>query len=103
MSFLEGVKSNSISTFPQGPPAPGFGSTQSCTTNRLPAQLCGALCEMGRYKGDLGRHQGDLKIFIYDPNYPNKTMTLVPNLREKFFYYKEFPSKKWRTYFLSTK
>ncbi|MCP5054986.1 MAG: hypothetical protein GY940_47910 [bacterium] len=59
--------------------------------------------DLGRYKGDLRNYKQDLKIYIYDPNHPNRTFTLVPNLTGKYFYYKEKPSKKWRTYFVDAR
>lgn len=36
--------------------------------------------DMGRYKADLGDYQGDFIIYIYDPNHPNETRTLLPDL-----------------------
>ncbi|MDP1561751.1 MAG: hypothetical protein Q8M16_10165 [Pirellulaceae bacterium] len=59
--------------------------------------------ELGRYKGDLGQHQTDLKIFIYDPNKSGKMMTLVPNLTKKSYYYVEDPNCEWMTYFVDLK
>jgi hypothetical protein len=57
--------------------------------------------DMGRYKGDLGAFESDLKIFLYDPNHPNQTMTLVPDPAKHIYYY---PSggygETWRTYFV---
>jgi len=34
--------------------------------------------DMGRYRGDLGANKEDLKIFVYDPNSGNRTITLYP-------------------------
>lgn len=59
--------------------------------------------ELGRYKGDLGEHQSDVKIFIYDPNFPKRRMTLVPNLSKKSYYYLEDPACEWMTYFVDRK
>lgn len=57
--------------------------------------------DMGRYKGDLGAFETDLKLFIYDPNHPNQTMTLVPDPANHIYRY---PSggygETWRTYFV---
>src|SRR6266550_4591762 len=36
--------------------------------------------DMGNYKGDLGAHKEDFKIFISDPNHPGEKMTLVPDV-----------------------
>jgi hypothetical protein len=59
--------------------------------------------DMGRYKGDLGSYQEDFKIFIYDPNYPNQTMTLISQPAASNYCYKEMPSKSWMTYFVDKK
>ncbi|MFN9245888.1 MAG: hypothetical protein ACK6DS_02320 [Planctomycetota bacterium] len=59
--------------------------------------------DLGRYKGDLGEHQGDLKIFVYDPNFPNQTMTLVPKVDRTSYEYLEDSNCKWMTYFVDRK
>ena len=59
--------------------------------------------DLGRYNGDLGSFKEDLKIFVYDPNHPGQTMTLVPDLANKQFKYKEAGYKKWKTYFVDKK
>src|SRR6185437_9005292 len=57
--------------------------------------------DMGRYKGDLGAFESDLKIFLYDPNHPNETMTLVPDPAKHIYYYPSGGSgETWRTYFV---
>jgi hypothetical protein len=57
--------------------------------------------DMGRYKGDLGAFESDLKIFLYDPNHPNQTMTLVPDPAKHIYYYPSGGSgETWRTYFV---
>lgn len=58
--------------------------------------------ELGRYRGDLGAHQEDLKIFVYDPNYPGRTMTLRPDMARGGFKYDE-DGKMWLTYFVDAK
>src|SRR5690606_35734676 len=58
--------------------------------------------DTGRYSGDLGRHREDLKIFIYDPNYPNETKVLVPDLRRGGYRYQD-EDKLWLTYFVDGK
>ncbi|MEX0315437.1 MAG: hypothetical protein AB3N18_14770 [Allomuricauda sp.] len=47
-----------------------------------------------------GAYKYKMKIYTYDPNYPNKTMTLRPNFKDKVFYYEEEPHMRWRTYFV---
>ena len=59
--------------------------------------------DLGRYKGDLGAHKEELKIFIYDPNYPKKIRTLRPNVSRQYYYYEEDTDMKWRTYFVDKK
>jgi hypothetical protein len=57
----------------------------------------------GRYAGGLGPFQDELKIFIYDPNFPDKSMTLVPDLAAKEFHYVERADQRWRSYFVDGK
>jgi hypothetical protein len=55
---------------------------------------------MGRYQGDLGNFEGDLKITVYDPNYPMQVRTLVPDISNQLYRYAEGGSERWRTYFV---
>ncbi len=59
--------------------------------------------DLGRYTGDLGQNKEDLKIYVYDSNFPSRTMTLVPNLGNATYYYVEEPSCSWLTYFVDKK
>ncbi|HEX9223897.1 MAG TPA: hypothetical protein VF860_11235 [Candidatus Acidoferrales bacterium] len=60
--------------------------------------------DMGRYRGDLGAFESDFKIFIYDSNHPNRTMTLVPDVANKVYRYPtgdaDGDTNTWRTYFV---
>jgi len=56
----------------------------------------------GRYRGDGGDYKQEMKIFIYDPNYPGRTMTLMVDAPRKCFFYVESGSV-WRTYFVDRK
>ncbi|MEK6152405.1 hypothetical protein WIW50_04065 [Flavobacteriaceae bacterium 3-367] len=47
-----------------------------------------------------GTYKRKMKIYTYDPNYPNETMTLVPDFNGQVFYYMEKPHMRWRTYFV---
>lgn len=58
--------------------------------------------DTGRYAGDLGRYREDLKIFVYDPNYPGETKVLVPDLRRGGYRYPD-EDKLWLTYFVDAK
>lgn len=58
--------------------------------------------DLGRYRGDLGAHQEDLRIYIYDPNYPGRTMILRPDLVRGGYRY-EGEDKMWLTYFVDAK
>ena len=59
--------------------------------------------DMGRYRGDLGEHVRDFKIFVYDPNYPGRIMTLTPFPEASRFHYDENHAAQWRTYFVDKK
>ncbi|MFZ1516403.1 MAG: hypothetical protein WAT21_13430 [Saprospiraceae bacterium] len=59
--------------------------------------------QLGRYKGDLGNNKEDLKIFICDPNFPNRTMTLIPDPARNCFHYLEDVRCEWMTYFVDKK
>ncbi|MFJ9121271.1 hypothetical protein ACIRJO_37800 [Streptomyces sp. NPDC102394] len=58
---------------------------------------------LGRYTGDLGAFQSDLRIYVYDPNHPDKIMTLAPRTDQNLFGYLEAPDETWRTYFVDRK
>ncbi|MCS6830036.1 MAG: hypothetical protein RMM08_00220 [Armatimonadota bacterium] len=59
--------------------------------------------DLGRYYGDPNEFAEDFKIFIYDPNHPNQTIVMRPDLRNGWFYYENDPQKRWRTYFVDSK
>lgn len=59
--------------------------------------------QLGRYKGDLGKYKEDFKIFICDPNFPNRTMTLIPDVARNCYHYIEDVSCEWMTYFVDKK
>ena len=63
--------------------------------------------DMGRYRGDLGEHKEDLRIFVYDPNHPRQTRTLAPELdNHRYVYTDGFAHDehaKWVTYFVDTR
>ena len=59
--------------------------------------------DMGRYTGDLGSFKEDLKIFIYDPNHPNETVTLRPNPGSNSYSYERYSNEAWMTYFVDKK
>ncbi|MDC6367246.1 MULTISPECIES: hypothetical protein [Flavobacteriaceae] len=50
-----------------------------------------------------GAYKRKMKIYTYDPNYPNKIMTLIPNFKDEVFYYEKEPHMRWRTYFVDKK
>ena len=56
--------------------------------------------DMGRYHGDLGNYETDFKIFVYDPNYPTLSRTLIPDVTNKVYKYSEGGPETWRTYFV---
>lgn len=57
---------------------------------------------MGRYRGDLGKNKQDYKILVYNPNYPNEKLTLVPDISRDCFFQVE-TGDTWRTYFVDRK
>jgi hypothetical protein len=59
--------------------------------------------DAGRYQGDLGANKTDLKIYVFDPNHPNETLTLVPNPAGNEYHYLEHPDEMWGTYFVDVK
>lgn len=62
--------------------------------------------DFGRYKGDKGDFIEDFKIFIYDPNYPQETKTLIADNVNKCFHYLDTNGgtpKAWLTYFVNKK
>lgn len=58
---------------------------------------------------DLGTYNGDpysasvrqVRIFVYDPNFPNRTMTLTPWREVEQYQYVEDASIRWRTWFVN--
>jgi hypothetical protein len=59
--------------------------------------------DLGRYSAELGPHIEDVKIFVYDSNFPGRTMTLRPNVAGAMYGYVEAPAQRWRTYFTDMK
>lgn len=66
--------------------------------------------DMGRYKGDKGQYIEELSIFVYDPNYPGKTLRLRPHVDGAMYLYREETPVdgqvrrcRWRAYFTDTK
>ncbi len=58
--------------------------------------------DVGRYKGDKGKYKQEMKIYIYDPNFPNEMLTLVPDISRSCFFSVEH-GQTWRTYFVDKK
>jgi hypothetical protein len=59
--------------------------------------------DTGTYDGRLGAGASQVKIFVYDSNFPNQMMTLVPNLGNQTYYYLEETRCSWMTYFVDGK
>lgn len=59
--------------------------------------------DLGRYRGDLGDHINEFKIFIYDPNCVGQIVTLVADTSNKSYHYVEYPTRTWMTYFVDRK
>lgn len=56
--------------------------------------------DMGRYKGDLGAYKEDFKIFLYEPNYGARKITMIAKPDQQMYCYVENPDDCWRTYFV---
>ena len=74
----------------------GMGNTKS-------HQVVAIAYDLGRYYGDLSRYPEDVRIVVYDPNYPRTSKTLRADVRNGCYYYQENPDKRWRTYFVDLK
>ncbi|KAM3114419.1 hypothetical protein [Phormidesmis sp. 146-33] len=59
--------------------------------------------DLGDYTGNLNANAEDVSIFVYDPNFPNRILTLKPNVAGAMYTYAEEPNKRWRAYFVDTK
>jgi hypothetical protein len=59
--------------------------------------------DMGRYQGDLGAYKTDVKIYLLDPNFPTRTVTLVPIPDSLVYHELEYPDHHWQTYFVDGK
>jgi len=61
--------------------------------------------DMGGYQGDFGANLRQFKIFIYDPNFPGRTMTLMAYPEADQFRYAEADSNgnrhRWRSWFVN--
>ena len=63
--------------------------------------------DLGRYQADLGSYQEDFVIYIYDPNYPNATKTLMPDLKAQVWVEGDekgnvIEGKGWQSYFVAS-
>lgn len=54
----------------------------------------------GRYRGAFGPYQDDVRIYVYDPNHPDTTMTLVPDTVHHVYHYVGSHADQWRSYFV---
>ncbi len=77
-----------------------LGCNEDCNDHH---QVLAIGYDAGRYKGDLGRYQTDLRIFLYDPNQPGKKVVMRTNPTTRKFYFEDDPDTNWRTYFVDTK
>jgi hypothetical protein len=59
--------------------------------------------DLGSYHGDPNQHADQIKIKVYDPNFPTRVMTLMPVPSQKIYTYVEDQSETWRTYFVDRK
>lgn len=59
--------------------------------------------DLGRYNGNPSVNAEDVSIFVYDPNFPNRVLTLKPRVAGAMYSYEEEPNQRWRAYFVDTK
>ncbi|NJK52447.1 MAG: hypothetical protein HC936_05720 [Leptolyngbyaceae cyanobacterium SU_3_3] len=59
--------------------------------------------DLGSYTGNLNANAEEVSIFVYDPNFPNRILTLKPNVAGAMYAYAEEPDKRWRAYFVDAK
>ncbi len=55
--------------------------------------------DAGRYQGDLGEYQEELRIFVLDPNFPGKRKILVPDVSGEFWHYTD-ETDQYQAYFV---
>jgi hypothetical protein len=58
---------------------------------------------LGRYKGDPNSFADEIRIKVYDPNFPGQMKTLMPVPSQKIYTYVEDQKETWRTYFVDKK
>jgi len=56
--------------------------------------------DMNGYTGNLKSNMDKLRIYVCDPNFPNKKRTLMPDSKNLRYTYVEDSGKKWLTYFV---
>ena len=54
---------------------------------------------LGAYDANL-RGYPNMKIMVYDPNFPNQTRTIVPNMSQQYWMDQADPTRRWGTYFV---
>ncbi len=87
------------------------GNDCGCPEGKCPGshQILAIGYDMGRYRGDVGANIEDVSIFVYDPNYPNRTLTLRPHVDGAMYLYREegqddeMRACRWRAYFTDMK
>jgi hypothetical protein len=61
--------------------------------------------DVGAYTGDMGPALRQVRIFVYDPNFPGRVMTLTPFPEASQYRYLEADNRgrrhRWRTYFVN--
>jgi hypothetical protein len=77
------------------------GCNEGCNADH---QVLAIGYDIGGYTGDMGPASRQVRIFVYDPNFPGRTMTLSPFPEASQFRYVEADGnghrRRWRTYFV---
>lgn len=80
------------------------GSDCGCTACIGNHQVLAIGYQLGRYTGDTRTNVDDLRIFVYDPNFPTEIMKLKPNFAGGWYELEgQSNSYRWRSYFVDTK
>jgi hypothetical protein len=107
IQFGSGRLGELMSKIDRGDPVPlglkDCGGDCGCPGGPGSHQVLAIGYQLGRYNGDQTNNVQDVSIFVYDPNYPNETLTLKPDVAGAMYLYSERNSSRWRAYFTDLK
>ena len=102
LQFGSGRLGELIDNIDAGRPVPlGVRSCSGCSRDH---QIVAYGYELGAYYGSLDNTVEDIKIYVYDPNHPDKELVLSPSPNERLWRTYTADGKRtgsrWRTYFV---